>query len=88
MSDVHSAADGIKETVLEWTDANDLDTTLEDFHELPRALEDAMHDYAQRLRENTNLSDHIPEAIEEAASQMAGIADHLKEAIQYGVQQN
>lgn len=88
MANVHEAADQIKEMVQEWIDANDLDQTLEDLHEIPRAIEDAFSNYAEKLREDTNLGDHISEAVAEAASDMAGVADKLHEAIDFGVQRN
>lgn len=88
MANVSEAADQLRELVQNWADANDLDQTLEDLHEWPRAMQEALHNYAENLRENTNLGEHIPDVIEEAGADMQGIADKLKETIQYGVQQN
>jgi methyl-accepting chemotaxis protein len=88
MADVHAASDEIKSLVNEWTDANDLDQTLEDLHYIPRAVQEALAHYAEQLRESTQLAPHIADAVEEAASGMAGIADSLQEQIRYGVQQN
>lgn len=88
MADVHSAADDIKGMIRQWIDANDLDKTLEDLHYVPRAIQEAFRDYAERLREDTHLTERIPEAIAEAAAAMAGIADQLQETISFGVQRS
>lgn len=88
MANVHEAADGIKEMILQWIDANDLDQTLEDLHEIPRAVQEAFRQYSDRLRDDTNLSERIPEAIAEASAAMSGIADQLRETISFGVQRS
>lgn len=88
MANVADAAQEIKQTIVQWMDANDLDQTLEDLHEIPRAIQDAFLQYADQLRDNTNLAERIPEAISEAGSSMAGIADELQQTIRFGVQQS
>jgi hypothetical protein len=86
MADVQGASDQIKELVQDWIDANDLDETLENLHYFPRAMEEAFSNFAEKLREDTQLGEHIPEAVAEAGSDMNGIADKLQQAIDYGVQ--
>ena len=88
MADVHEAADQIKDMITQWIDANDLDQTLEDLHEIPRAVQEAFGHYAERLREDTNVKESIPEAVAEASASMSGIADQLQEAIGFGVQRS
>lgn len=88
MANVHDAADEIKQMIQNWMDANDLDQTLEDLHEIPRAIQDAFSRYADKLREDTHLQASIPDAVDEAAAAMAGIGDELQHEIQYGVQRN
>ena len=88
VANVHDAADQISEMIRNWMDANDLDQTLEDLHEIPRAIEGAFSRYAEQLSEDTNLKESIPEAVREAAAAMAGIADELQQEIRFGVQQS
>jgi len=88
VANVTEAADEIQTMIQDWIDANDLDQTLEDLHQIPRAIQEAFSHYAEQLRESTNLKESIPDAIEEAGAAMNGIAEGLREAIQYGVQQN
>lgn len=88
MAQVGDAAEDIKSTIIGWADANDWDETLEHLHEIPRAIQEAFSQYADRLREDTNLKDSIPEAVDDAASRMAGIADHLQQEIQFGAQRS
>lgn len=88
MANVREAADEIQGMIQNWIDANDLDQTLEDLHEIPRAIQAAFSNYAEQLRESTNLKEGIPEAIAQAGAQMNGIADGLQETIQYGVQRS
>ena len=88
MADVHAVADEIRSTIHSWTDANDLDGTVEHAHELPRAVQDEFAAFAERLRESTNLDSRIADAFDEAASSMAGIADQLHEQTTFGVQQS
>ena len=87
MANVAEAADEIQTMIQNWIDANDLDQTLEDLHQIPRAIQEAFSHYAEQLRESTNLAERLPDAIEEAGAQMSGIADSLQEAIRFGVQQ-
>lgn len=88
MARVGDAADDIRNAIVGWADANDWDETLEHLHEIPRAIQEAFSQYAELLRENTNLKDSIPEAVADAASAMAGIADNLRQEIQFGAQRS
>ena len=88
MANVREAADQIQEMIQDWIDANDLDETLEDAHEIPRAVQAAFSAYAEKLREDTNLAEQIPEAFAEAADSMAGVADALHEKTTFGVQRS
>ena len=88
MADVNAVSEEIRNTIHDWADANDLDTTVEGAHELPRAVQEEFAAFAERLRENTNLDTRIAEAFDEAASGMAGIADSLHEQTTFGVQQS
>jgi hypothetical protein len=74
--------------ITNWLDANDLDETLENLHEFPRAMQAAFHQYSEQLREHTNLAERIPEAVAEASGRMSGIADELQQAITFGVQRS
>lgn len=88
MADVHSATDDIRNTVQNWMDANDLDQTLEDLHHIPRSVQVMFREFAEKLREDTNLDPRIAEAVDEAGAQMQGIADGLQEEIGFGVQRS
>jgi hypothetical protein len=88
VANVTEAADQIKEMIQEWIDANDLDETLEGAHEIPRAVQEAFASYAERLREDTNLAEHIPEAFAQAAADIQGVADALHEKTTFGVQRS
>lgn len=88
MADVSGAADDIRSMVQNWFDANDLDQTLENLHEFPRAIQEAFSALADQLRENSNLAERIPDAVQEAAGQMTGIAESLQEALGFGVQRS
>ena len=88
MANVIEAADQVRQTIGQWMDANDLDSTLEDLHEFPRAVQETFSHLAEQLREHTNLKEGISEAVMEAANGMAGIADSLREAIGFGVQRS
>lgn len=88
MANVREAADQIQEMIQDWIDANDLDETLEDAHQIPRAVQAAFANYAEKLREDTNLGEHIPEAFAEAADGMSGLADALHEKTTFGVQRS
>lgn len=88
MARVGDAADDIKGAIVSWADANDWDETLEHLHEIPRAIQEAFGQYADQLRDNTNLKDSIPDAVAEAASRMAGIADDLQQEIRFGAQRS
>ena len=88
MADVNAVSDEIRNTIHDWADANDLDTTVEGAHELPRAVQEEFAAFAERLRENTNLDPRIADAFDEAASAMAGVADNLHKQTTFGVQQS
>jgi hypothetical protein len=83
--DTTAMADQIRELGgREFEDPQDVHDTVSGLHELIAALQDVLHGYGQALPE-TGVHPAYAEAVQEAAGNMAGIADSLESVTAGGV---
>ena len=83
--DTGAMADDIREMGnREFSDPQDVHDTVSGVHEIVAALQEALNEMGQRLEE-TGVHPAYPTAIQEAASQMSGIADELEAVTSGGV---
>jgi hypothetical protein len=68
----------------EFADPQDVHDTLTGMGELVEAMQDVLNGWGLALAE-TGVHSRYPEATQEAASQMAGIGETLREALSGGV---
>jgi hypothetical protein len=68
----------------DFSDPQDVHDTVSGVHEIVAALQEALNEMGQRLEE-TGVHPAYPTAIQEAASQMSGIADELEAVTSGGV---
>lgn len=68
----------------DFSDPQDVHDTLADMHQLVEAMQDTLSQWAERLTE-TGVHQKYPEAVQEAANQMHGIADQLESVTAGGV---
>jgi len=70
----------------DFSDPQDVHDTVSGVHEIVAALQEALNEMGQRLEE-TGVHPAYPAAVQEAASQMSGIADELEAVTAGGVMQ-
>lgn len=87
MADVREMADQIREIGgQEFRDPQHVHDSLVEMHEIVRATQETLHQMAEKFRE-TGVHPRYPEAAEETASGMAGLADELESVTAGGVMQ-
>lgn len=83
--DTHAMADEIRsQGGRDFSDPQDVHDTLAGMHEIVRAQQEVLSDWAERLAE-TGVHPAYAEAAQEAASSMNGIADSLEQVTAGGV---